>query len=298
MIAVPERQLVVLLAAASFLVVLLGTWGLLAMEPDIPQPAPISDESVAKATTTRYRYTRGFYRALLVHDARSYGIETFNPDKLLQPHVYTPEYRGRYVLRPGGRGLETTHLLVTAVIDRSWVQQGDSRYRTEHLNLRIKNKSDSHLAYFVGTKLADEKLCASKGSVSHNALTIGPKETVERSECLYHKGNDLWVDRIDAMEITELGYYYVARLTPLTLGIDPRISLQHRPPEGTQYCRHVPQRDLDAAGTPEARWAAVIDFYARHNCDEYWFFSDYRRIEQALDKLLPARASGAADQSR
>ena len=40
-------------------------------------------------------------------------------------------------------------------------------------------------------------------------------------------------------------------------------------------------------------WADVIDFYARHNCDEYSFFRGYRRWTAA--GALPARATAGVD---
>lgn len=259
------------------------------MEPNLPPPPPAHTQSVAKSAAKKFRYTPGFYKALLVHDARDYGVAEFDPESLREVNRFVPEYRGKFLIKPGDRGLETQHLRITATIDKKWVVKQDARFRTDHLNLRIENKSDKNLAYIVETSLFDEKFCTSRGLRLHNALSIHPREVIERSECIYHGTNDLWVERVDVLEMTELGYYYIGRLTPLTVGIEPRIAEQHRPPTGAQYCRHIPQEELAAAGNSGDRWPHVMDFYARHNCDEYWFFSAYRRKEQPLSSLEPAR---------
>jgi hypothetical protein len=43
----------------------------------------------------------------------------------------------------------------------------------------------------------------------------------------------------------------------------------------------------------EASWADVIDFYARHNCEEYNFFRGYKQRKQP-DEPLPAKPGANA----
>jgi hypothetical protein len=40
-------------------------------------------------------------------------------------------------------------------------------------------------------------------------------------------------------------------------------------------------------------WRDVVDFYARHNCDEYSFFPAYR-WRRSADEPLPARPREAS----
>lgn len=282
------RPLLALHALASVVVILSGTWALLNVGSFGVVPPPSQKLSVAKAETTRYRYTPNFYRALVTHDARTYGLRDFDADSLRSPHRFQAEYRGRFVLPTRGKGLETSHLQIVAQVEKTWVTQGDARYRSDQLVLRITNRTNKHLAYFVDTTVRDEKACSSKGNRPHNALTLMPAETIMRSECLYHEHQDLSVLRVDVMEISAIGYYYVAQLPPSVLGVGSRIGEQHRLPKGLDFCRHVPRAELDAAGSVETRWSAVVDFYARHNCDEYWFFSGYRMREAPADSLEPS----------
>lgn len=286
----PQRQLALLFLIASLALVFAGTCSLMAWE--VPIPKEVSEiPSVGRAELEQYRYTPGFYRALLTHDARAYGLANFDPDSLVEPNRFQSEFRGRYVFKKSSKPLDTEHLSILAEVEKVWIEQaqGDARFRTEQVNLRIQNRTDRYLAFFVGTGVTDANRCSSMGSQPANGITLGPKETLVRSECLYQPAFELWVERVDVMEISSLGYYYVARLTPNVLGMDPRIAEQHRLPKGTAVCRHVPQNELAVAGSPEARWPVVVDFYSRHNCDEYWFFGSYRRREEAMEKLEAAR---------
>jgi hypothetical protein len=64
-------------------------------------------------------------------------------------------------------------------------------------------------------------------------------------------------------------------------------------PRPAKECSFVPWRDIQAsAEQAHTGWADVIDFYARHNCDEYSFFRGYKRW--TAPGALPARASASA----
>ena len=188
----------------------------------------------------------------------------------------------------------TEHLKVSLRSSRIRVGSTEAGFSAEHLLLRVENRSDKHLAYVVETKLTDSKGCSGKGDMPHNAIALRPHEAVDRTECLFSKWNDLRVTRVDALELTPLGYYYVSRLSPTQLGYDARTGTGHVVPAGAPVCQHVPGREVREglmAGT--TRWEDVMDFYSRHNCDEYWFFYGYRMHDRPLFALLPARDESA-----
>ena len=79
------------------------------------------------------------------------------------------------------------------------------------------------------------------------------------------------------MEIPALSYYYVSRLTPGLILYDVRAAAGHTIPKGTACPQTFSWRDVrDGAARGEIDWRDIIDFYARHNCDEYAFFPGYR----------------------
>ena len=113
----------------------------------------------------------------------------------------------------------------------------------------------------------------SQAAIPHNAVALLPGEKAERTECLYHAGMPLTVLRAETITMPALGYYYVSRLLPSQLGLDGRTSAGHFSPKESRACNFVPWHDIERGG---AGWADVVDFYARHNCDEYSFYRDYR----------------------
>jgi hypothetical protein len=281
------------LAGLGLLVVLAGTYAMVQDEGPAPPPPP-PPPPVEKTTVQHLRFTEGYYRALLAEDARKFGLEKFAPDELLAPNRYEPEFRGSQVLTEKRPALSTDHLKISVRSERIRVGEIDSGYSAEHILLRVENRTDKHLAYAVETKLTDAKGCAGKGDMAHNAIGLRPHETVDRTECLYAKWNEVHVVRVDVMELTALGYFYVSRLSPMQLGEDPRIGSGHVVPGGAEVCQHVPGREVrDGLIARTTRWEDVMDFYARHNCDEYWFFAGYRMQEQPLARLLPAQEPAA-----
>ena len=70
---------------------------------------------------------------------------------------------------------------------------------------------------------------------------------------------------------------------------DTRTSAGHVPLKGTLCPQTFSWREIqDGIDRKQIGWRDVIDFYARHNCDEYAFFRNYRfRTDAAAP--LPAR---------
>ena len=63
-------------------------------------------------------------------------------------------------------------------------------------------------------------------------------------------------------------------------------------PPPAKECSFVPWRDIQASTSElHTGWADVVDFYARHNCDEYSFYRGYTRW--TAPGTLPAKAPTA-----
>jgi len=277
----------------GLLVVLAGSYSMVQDEgPDPPPPPP--PPPVEKTTVRHMRFTEGFYRAMLIEDAAKFGLEKFAPEGMLAPNRYQAEFRGGQLLRKGRPALLTEHLKISARSSRIRVGSSEAGYATEHVLLRVENLTDKHLAYLVETKLTDTKGCSGKGDMPHNAMALRPGEVIERTECLFSKWNELRVTRVDVLELTPLGYYYVSRLSPMQLGYDVRTAGGHVIPGGAEVCQHVPGREVrEGLLERSTRWENVLDFYSRHNCDEYWFFQGYRMPDRPLSALLAARDGSA-----
>lgn len=259
--------------------------------PPPPSPPPPPAESVGRII----RYSPEYYKASTEEDAKRYHVAPLDPATLAEPLVYAAELGAPRAMKVGHDTLETPHLVVSAHVKKEWARTpAGQAFKFDHIVLTLENRSDKPIAYRVATTVSHPESCQSQGAIEHNAIALEPRETIERSECLWHKHQTLRVDSVEAIELTRLGYYYVSRLNPVQIGLDARTAAGHRVPAPAKECSFVPWRDIEAsAAEAHTGWADVIDFYARHNCDDYSFFRGYRRW--TAPRPLPARAMAAVD---
>ncbi|MSP63637.1 MAG: hypothetical protein EXR72_25495 [Myxococcales bacterium] len=217
------------------------------------------------------RFTENFYKATVEEDARRFAVTPPSLDDLRAPLKDSIELDEPRVLA-AGRVIETPHLKIGAVVLKEWAGGGGQGFRYEHLVLTITNRAKVPVAYRVDTLVSQPDRCRSKGIMGHNAFALAPDEIIQRTECLWHKGATLTVQKVEVVELTPLGYHYVSRLVPDQVGLDPRVSAGHGVPD-SKPCQFIPWREIESS---RAGWADVIDFYARHNCDEYSFYGAYR----------------------
>jgi hypothetical protein len=91
------------------------------------------------------------------------------------------------------------------------------------------------------------------------------------------------------MELGALEAYYVSRLPANPTLYDQRTSAGHIPLAGMLCPQTFSWREIqEGIESKQIGWKDVVDFYARHNCDEYSFFKGYRYRTGGSDPL-PAR---------
>jgi len=267
------------------------------LQKEPPPPPPPAPPPPAESVGRVIRFSPEYYKASLEEDAKRYKVAATDPATMAQPNAYAAELTEPRTMKLEKDAIETPHLKVTTKVIKEWARTPSGQgFRYEHIVLSITNRSDKPVAYYVPTTISHAETCQSQGAIEHNALALKPGETVQRTECLWHKKQTLKVTGIEAMELTWLGYYYVSRLNPVQIMLDARTAAGHRVPAPAKECSFVPWRDIKAsAEEAHTGWADVIDFYARHNCDEYSFFRGYRRW--TAPGSLPARAPAGVDQA-
>jgi len=259
--------------------------------PEPPPASPPVVTPVAQAVNTTLKLSPGYFRATIEEDAKRYRIAAPSLEELAAPLAYSAELVSPRTMRIDKDQLDTPHLHLATRVSKEWASTGGAQnLRVEHVLLAITNKSDRPIAYRVETRLPDGARCKNKAALMQNAVALRPSQTTVRTECLVSKGMKLEVTKIEVLELTDLGYFYASRLLPAQVLLDERTTSGHTPPDKLKPCAFVPWRDIRAAAEVKggAQWADVLDFYARHDCDEYSFFPSYRRATRPL--LLPAQA--------
>lgn len=268
-----DKLMILILSGAAFalvLAVLIGRRLVAVSPPPPPRPAEV-DGGQAPAPDPRCGAI--YYAALLKDAAQKHQIPEPTLAQLQQPLPGGTEFRGARLLRPGKDALDTPHLRISAQVSKLEATDGAQGFRADHLVLSITNKGTTPLAYRVLTRMSDPDKCSLKADLPHNAIALRPRETVRRTECLYHPRLTVAVLQVDAYELTELGHRFLSRLVPVEGGpFDMRVARGHERGE-IPPCRSLPWRDLDESTDV---WLTVIDFHARHDCDEYTLPRGYK----------------------
>ncbi|MCA9710585.1 MAG: hypothetical protein KDK70_32385, partial [Myxococcales bacterium] len=168
-------------------------------------------------------------------------------------------------------------------LDKVNYMQRGAKVSSVHAIARLENVSKRPLAYHVVLK-GEAGKCIVRGAREHNAVSLRPGESAEIVVCA---GRDkVRVERLEVMEVTDLGHHYLSQISPLALGQDGTTAAAHQPLVSVATCANLDAKTLAAylaAGT--ASWADVVDFYSRHDCHRLQFFPGYRRAEQPLEVL-------------
>lgn len=251
--------------------------------PPRPPPRP------AEGASTAAKYSAAIYRAGLQQDARTYGVDLTRPEEMAEPFAYFEEGSVARKLKVGGT-LQTPHLRLSLIVRKESGSMEGQTFRADHLVLRIENLTPGFVAYRIETHVTDERRCGSKGDAPHNAIVLEPNQTIQRTECLYRSSERIEIGRIEVIELPPLAAYYVSRLSPGLVLYSTRTSAGHLPLRGALCPQTLSWREIrDGADRGELGWRDVIDFYGRHNCDEYAFFRGYHYRTNA-GAPLPAPA--------
>ncbi len=274
--------------AAGAAVIALGSFLLhIGVPPPAPErPAPPPPPEVLMNSVLKY--SQPVWLALIESDAKRFKVAAPSLQELAAPIAYFEELSSPRTLKASA-SFETAHLRFALEVSRRKASMDGQMYSADHLVLRIENRTAKHLAYRVRTHVTDADRCEAKGDIAHNALVLEPKAALTRSECLYRRDETIDVTRVEVMELPALAAYYVSRLPPNPTLYDPRTSSGHVSLAGDVCPQTFSWREIqEGIDLRQIGWRDVVDFYGRHNCDEYSFFKGYRhRTDPAAP--LPAR---------
>lgn len=281
------RPLLLTCLGVGAVVIFGGVIALYDVSPPAAPPLPAVPPPVHQMMP-ELKFSQPIYHALIEQDAKKYAVPAPALADLLQPVPYYDEIRGRRPLKTG-KPVDTRHLKITLSIEKRQALVEGQTFRADHLVLSIENRTTSHLVYRVVTQVPRNQKCQNKGDIPHNAIVIGPKQTISRTECLFRDASTVDLLSVEVMEVSPLAATYISRLPPTLVLYDSRTSSGHVPLSGELCPQTFSWREIrDGVERNEFDWKDVMDFYARHNCDEYAFYRGYRYRTDA-SAPLPAR---------
>ena len=262
---------------------------------EIQAGAKTAELAQAEALAREFEHanTARHFTAELNKDAEVYGLANVDVESLRQPNAFEQLVES---VAPVTVAVNRTHrtgpLKIKAVNEKVQYLKGGATIRAQHAIARVENVGKKPVAYFIDVRSSDRGECEVKGSRRHNAMALMPGEAADLVVCGGRGGVEILDLRV--LEITPMGYVYLSKLPPQTIGLEPARAQAHVGPRGANRCASVPSARISSAiDAGEYGWADVADFYSRHNCDRLQIPPGYRRAEAPVE-TLPVTA-GTAD---
>jgi len=246
--------------------------------PPKPPPPP-GPSGTSSQLLTRSSASPAAYQDFVTHDAAAAGRPVPTIEDMSRKLPYHVDDT-RHVLEVGEPAFEVAGVRLRAV------------HLAEGLGLEIANATGADIAYHVVTSTIPATRC-NGAALAFNAMTIGKDQRETRIECVWRDGIALAVTQVETFELLPLSAWYLDHVPPSVVGIEPRITRGHRPPNGGVRCPSaLPQAVRSGLERGEIGWRDLVDFYARHRCQTYQFPLTYRAFESDGERSMPAVAAG------
>lgn len=231
-----------------------------------------------------YTMSEEFYQTQIDAAVAERGLAAPDRARLLAPnsfvHLASPNdpllLQVGATLRKGGLALRVE----TEVME---IERRGLQTKAEHTLVDITNVSATPLAYFLTVRGRDGD-CRIRAVTRFDVMVLLPGERGELSVCAGAHAVELTDLRI--MEITELGALWIRKIPPQAVGHDPISVRSHDPGPGVEVCSDIPANELGKrVKAGEVAWEDLIDFYSRHDCEHYRWWTGYERVLEPLARL-------------
>lgn len=248
-----------------------------------PKPPPPRHDKSAKQVIRETNANVDAFMQGIERDATRAGVHAPTIAELGKAFTFTQDLTRRALI-PDGAPIEIGGLQIAA---RSFAPPASERL----IVLDVKNLGAAPIAYRVDTEISGgDSACFGRTILEHNGLVVAPGKTERRSECVFKRGAEVYVARVETAVLTPLAAYYVSRLQPQALGARDRIANGHKPslPAGVSTCGLAASASIRSGlADGSIEWRDLIDFYARHSCESYQFPDGYRAFVTDSERPLP-----------
>jgi hypothetical protein len=242
-----------------------------------PRPASPPQETSADQLLTSSLASPAVWKNFLETDAKAAGVAVPTASQMARRFVYRSD-TGRHELTFAAPTVAAAGLELT--LERS---------ENELAVLALANKTDSDLAYRVlSTPSAGASACNAASLLATNAMVIAKGGTERRTVCVFRSDLVVMITKIEGVEVPPLSAWYLQQVSPLAVGLEPRLAKAHRGDERPICTPNLPQSVRGGLQTGDLGWRDLVDFYARHRCETYQFPVMYRAFTRDNERPLPA----------
>lgn len=241
--------------------------------PASPPAAVASAEKLLSSSLASPAVWRNFIET----DARAAGVSAPSASQMSKRFTYRNDSERRELTVGSPK-------VSAAGLDLS-LERGDG----DTAVLVMSNTTESDVAYRVQlTVNLGATVCNAATPLPTNAMIINKGGTTRRTVCVIRPDLSVLLTRIETIELPPLSAWYVQQVSPLAVGLEPRVAKAHRSETKTNCSPIVPQSIRGGLESGDLGWRDLIDFYARHRCETYQFPVNYRAFTRDAERPLPA----------
>lgn len=251
----------------------------------------------AMASKAQYKESPAYYKTRVDAAVEAFGIEPPNMDRLRAPNPFHHPINMSDPKRiEPGQARREGPLSIAVRAEQRTIERGGMRTKNMHTYARVLNTAKVPVAYRLLMRKAEAGECQLRNVNRYDAVVLDPGERIDISICSGKQAVEVLDLRM--LEITGIGATWVDKIPAQALALDPTSVKAHDPGEDVQPCTSLPAAELaKSIERGEFAWEDLVDYYSRHDCEEYRFWSDYRRLEapaEGLPLLDPKAAAGDA----
>ncbi len=231
-----------------------------------------------------YEDTEEYYQVRIDEAVERYGLPPTSREQLLEPNTFF------HVASPGdtrtivpGASLREAELEIRIKVEDIDVERRGMRTKNTFTLALVRNKGKKPLAYFLQMRVRGGD-CSMRALTHYDAMVLMPDEEAEISVCA--GSHEVEITELRVLEITEIGAMWVSKLPPQAVGHDDVSGRSHAPGPGIDVCSELPALEFSMRlQNDEAEWEDIVDFYSRHDCEHYRWWSGYKRAVDRLPRL-------------
>lgn len=249
------------------------------------QVDPALAQRQAMNRKANYEDTSAFYEARVDAVVEERGLS--KPDLATLHAVHAFEHaitEAAPVVVPVGESTVAGPLTIAIVSERLIVDNRRGiRTKHDHTLARVTNNASNPVAYRLTMRQEGGAACQVKTLLPHNALVLAPGETAEIAACDGKQSIEL--ADVRTLEVTEVGAAWIDKIPPLVLGHDNETNRAHLVPQNVRQCPLTTRVYVDGLAAGDFAWEDIVDFYARHDCDNFEWWPGYRRQTEPVESL-------------
>lgn len=237
------------------------------------QPAAVASAEALLSTSLA---SPAVWKNFLESDAKAAKVAVPSAAEMGKKLIYRSDLV-RHELSFAEPKLETAGLSITLERDR------------DAALLVINNTTERDVAYRVqSTPSLPASVCNAVTALGTNALVVLKGGSQRRTICAFRSDLTLLISRVETVELPPLSSWYLQQVSPIALGLEPKLARVHRPDVRSNCSPIVPQSVRSGLESGDLGWRDLVDFYARHRCETYQFPHTYRAFTRDDERPLPA----------